>query len=72
MPVVFASRTGSGPTGRAMYGYPGSETDLVARGAIPAGWLPPVKARLLLWSLVFAGTPGPQQVALAYDVRGTP
>jgi L-asparaginase len=55
VPVVFASRTGSGPTGRAMYGYPGSEIDLVARGAIPAGWLTPVKARLLLWSLLRDG-----------------
>lgn len=55
MPVVFASRTGSGPTGRAMYGYSGSEMDLVARGAIAAGWLPPVKARLLLWSVLCAG-----------------
>lgn len=71
-PVVFASRTGAGPTGRAMYGYPGSEIDLVARGAIPAGWLPPVKARLLLWSLALIGESSPQRVAAELGVRGTP
>ncbi|TIC86327.1 asparaginase [Nocardioides sp. GY 10113] len=70
MPVVFASRTGSGPTGRAMYGYPGSEVDLVARGAVAAGWLTPVKARLLLWALLAAGRRG--DVADAFADRGQP
>lgn len=56
MPVVFASRTGAGPTAEAMYGFPGSETDLMRRGAIAAGWLPPVKARLLLWALIRSGS----------------
>ncbi|MEQ6902498.1 asparaginase [Nocardioides sp. YIM 152588] len=70
MPVVFASRTGSGPTGRAMYGYPGSEVDLLARGAVGAGWLPPVKARLLLWSLLLTGLGG--GVAEAFADRGRP
>lgn len=72
VPVVFASRTGSGPTGRAMYGYPGSEVDLVARGAIGAGWLPPVKARLLLWALALTGTTGHDAVRAAFAERGTP
>jgi L-asparaginase len=71
-PVVFASRTGSGPTGRAMYGYPGSEVDLVARGAVGAGWLPPVKARLLLWSLAVCGDATPERVATELEIRGTP
>lgn len=72
VPVVFASRTGSGPTGRAMYGYPGSEVDLVARGAIGAGWLPPVKARLLLWALARNGEADHDAVRAAFAERGTP
>lgn len=72
VPVVFASRTGSGPTGRAMYGYPGSEIDLAARGAVGAGWLSPVKARLLLWALALGGPPARQDVIDAFSVRGRP
>lgn len=71
-PVVFASRTGSGPTGRAMYGYPGSEIDLTARGAVGAGWLSPVKARLLLWALALGGPPSRQDVIDAFAERGRP
>lgn len=70
MPVVFASRTGSGPTGRAMYGYPGSEVDLVARRAVAAGWLPPVKARLLLWSVLCVGDA--DEVREEFAQRGAP
>ncbi|MBM7518869.1 asparaginase [Nocardioides nitrophenolicus] len=72
VPVVFASRTGSGPTGRAMYGYPGSETDLLARGAVGAGWLSPVKARLLLWALALRGPVARADLASAFEVRGRP
>ncbi|GAA1647494.1 asparaginase [Georgenia ruanii] len=55
MPVLIASRTGSGPTATRTYGYPGSETDLVRRGAQLAGSLTGRKARLLLWALLAGG-----------------
>ncbi|GAA3668134.1 asparaginase [Lentzea roselyniae] len=47
-PVVVATRTGAGTTFRATYGFSGSESDLIARGAVMAGWLCPRKARVLL------------------------
>ncbi|KAE8765426.1 asparaginase [Georgenia thermotolerans] len=55
MPVLVASRTGSGPTATRTYGYLGSETDLARRGAQLAGSLTARKARLLLWALLAGG-----------------
>ncbi|MET0999042.1 MAG: asparaginase [Marmoricola sp.] len=69
LPVVFASRTGAGATARGTYGFAGSERDLVDRGAVPAGWLTPVKARLLLWSLLGRGSTR-EEIACELALRG--
>lgn len=55
LPVVFATRTGSGTTYARTYGFPGSESDLQTRGAIGAGWIHPAKARALLGEMVALG-----------------
>lgn len=57
IPVVFATRTGGGRTLASSYGFAGSETDLIARGLIPAGALDARKARILLMVLLSADAP---------------
>ncbi|MCU1614563.1 MAG: hypothetical protein JWO98_2103 [Frankiales bacterium] len=68
--VVFATRTGAGSTAESSYGFPGSEGDLISRGAVPAGWLSPYKARLLLWALLRQGCTRPE-IADEFAARGT-
>ncbi|WP_435613683.1 asparaginase [Streptomyces sp. bgisy159] len=60
MPVVLATRTGSGPVLRHTYGFPGSESDLIARGLIPASSLDPIKARILLQLLLMTAATADQ------------
>ncbi|OYV60415.1 MAG: hypothetical protein B7Z69_04210 [Actinobacteria bacterium 21-73-9] len=48
VPVVLATRTGSGSALRHSYGFSGSEIDLLARGVVSAGALEGLKARLAL------------------------
>ncbi|WP_455482083.1 asparaginase [Bartonella sp. B35(2025)] len=55
MPIVIASRCYNGSTTRVTYGYKGSETDMIASGALMSGYLSAVKARLLLWTFLAQG-----------------
>ena len=52
IPVIIASRTGSGSTARETYGFAGGELDLISKGAFMSGLLCPRKARILLWLLI--------------------
>jgi L-asparaginase len=69
MPVVLASRTGSGEVLRNTYMYRGSEIELLDIGAIPAGALDGLKARVLL-SLCLAVDSSSQNVAVAFQMMG--
>lgn len=68
MPVVLASRAGAGPLLRATYTFPGSETDLLARGLWPAGALDGRKARVLL-SLLLAAGGSREEIEIAFAER---
>ena len=63
--VVLASRVHTGPTFTSTYGFAGSETDLLRRGAVAAGDLSGLKARLLL-SLLLRGNADRDAIARAF------
>jgi L-asparaginase len=68
IPVVLASRVASGPVFTRTYGFPGSEMDLIARGAIPGGCIAGVKACLLLRLLIANNYEG-EQLKSSYSQR---
>jgi L-asparaginase len=69
IPVVLASRIGVGFVATSTYGFAGSESDVIRRGAIPSGALDPCKARLLLQLALWHGATR-EELAAAFGAAG--
>jgi L-asparaginase len=70
MPVILASRTGSGDVLAETYRFAGSEIELLEAGLISAGQLDGLKARLLL-SLCLAANYKPGRIGTEFAEFGT-
>jgi len=69
VPVVLASRTAAGTVLTHSSGFSGAENELLSHGPISAGFLDPLKARLLLHVLL-SGNASRDQVATAFAAYG--
>lgn len=73
MPVILSTRVVAGPVLTRTYGFVGSESDLLERGLIAAGWLSPGKAvQLLRLLLALGATRGELEARFAHYGRSNP
>jgi L-asparaginase len=71
IPVVFTSRTNAGEGLRQTYAYPGSESDLISRGLVPAVSVGTSHATVLLRLLLMAGV-GRDALAWCFEQASNP
>jgi len=69
IPVALSTRIPGGEVLRRTYDFVGSESDLLRRGVILAGWLQTAKVRLLLTLLLAADYPR-ARIATCFQAYG--